>query len=405
MPTRPSAECAPTLFLAAAENKSVAYAALLETAMGNHASSKQAVLANQAAADVWQSRTGVAAAETAFTFALPIHNEERSLPSVLAALCASEIPSEAHITVALMTNACSDSSAAIVQDFLAELGQPYAFDKVPFDVYQDEGIAQPIMAIRSGAFEFVHLDTTTAGKANVLNVGNRLALALGHQVACSQDTNNWIEPDALACLFGDAQRRFFDKPDGTAMIYGHPVALFRDHPGSIYNKMQKRVEGMPVPAEEEKLCLPGWMMIWDTKWLAESGGVPHTATEDFALAVLTRGMGRNIGLSTARIWGYNISTLGDLLEAGKRFVRGELQLVEYWKGNEKMSKQVQTELLHSANFFRRFGDLIARTRKQPLRLPVHLVHWMLWEVAYRQGIADFKANPHSSTWAPISSTK
>ncbi len=399
MPAPKSPDLAPALFRAAAQKKAATYESLLSSELSNHDSTENA------AAQLWLQRTGLAAADTAFTFALPIHNEEQSLQSVLGALIASEVPSQAQITVAFVTNACTDSSAEIVRSFMHEQGTPFEYDTVDFAAFEDDGIARPIMAVKSGAFEFVHLDTTTPGKANVLNVGNRLALALGHQVACSQDTNNWIEPDALACLFGDAQRRFFDKPDGTAMLYGHPVALFRDHPGSIYNKMQKRVEGLPVPAEEERLCLPGWMMIWDTRWLADSGGVPHTATEDFALAVLTRGTGKNIGLSSARIWGYNISTLSDLLEAGKRFVRGELQLVEYWKGNVKMSAQVQTELLHSANFFRRFGDLIARTKKQPMRLPVHVVHWLLWEVAYVQGIRDFKANPHSSTWAPISSTK
>lgn len=354
----------------------------------------------EAAAQLWEQTSGVPVDRTAFTLTLPIHDEERSLPSVLHALLGAWLPPNARVTVALISNACQDSSPRIIEEFLTGLGETESAD---LRGVEDTGLRSDTRAVRVGAIEFLHLDTCTPGKANALELGNAVARARGHRIAMSQDTNNWLEPDALAVLYGDAHRGL--KDDGAALYYGTPVPVFRHHAGSLYNRMQRKQAGTPARADGERLELPGWMLAWDTEWLHAAGGVPHTATEDFALAVLARATGRTVGVSDARIWGYGISTISDLLAGARRFVRGELQLRALAQNDPRFAAAAEAQILHARPFrdrFARFRELAAR---RPSRFPVQLVKWLLWETGLALGRRDYRRDPSSASWTPIGSTK
>jgi len=355
-------------------------------------------LGSQTAATLWRERSG-RDDPPAFTLVLPIHDEERALPSVLHALLGCWLPPDAQVTIALVTNACADASADIARAFLAGLGTPAAADLQDLD---DAGITAPPAAVRCGAVEFLHVDTATPGKANALDLGNRIARARGHAIACSMDTNNWPEPDTLAVLWGDARRL---REDDAALLYATPVTMFRRHPGSLYNALQRSRDARPARPEEGRLELPGWMLAWDAAWLEAAGGVPHTATEDFALAVLARAHGRAVGVSEARIWGFGISTLGDLLRGARRFVRGELQLRALAADDPAFSAAAEREILHARPFGVRLGRFLALIRRRPLSLPMQLVKWLVWETGLALGRRDYRRDPKSSSWQAIDTTK
>ena len=348
---------------------------------------------------LWRQAAG-SDATPAFTLVLPIHDEERALPSVLHALLGAWLPPTAAVTVVLATNACRDASVAIVGDFLAGLGTVVDAALPPL---ANPGLAPRHPSVRVGTVEFLHLDTTTPGKANALELGNAVARARGHALAMSLDTNNWIEPDALAVLWGDASRRLHE--GDAALLYATPVPVFRHHRGSLYNRLQRGRDAQPARPEEGRLELPGWMLAWDTAWLDAAGGVPRTATEDFALAVLARAHGRAVGQSEARVWGYGISTLTDLLRGARRFVRGELQLLALAATDPALRAAADREILHARPFSSRFRRFWALVRRRPARLPLQLVKWLVWEAGLALGRRDYRRDPRSSSWQAIGSTK
>ena len=64
----------------------------------------------------WEQITGVKPQNSAFTLIIPIHNEQRFLPSFLEAMKSVNIPPSARVV--FVTNACSDKSVGIVNSFL-----------------------------------------------------------------------------------------------------------------------------------------------------------------------------------------------------------------------------------------------------------------------------------------------
>lgn len=135
----------------------------------------------------WQERTGVSAEDSRFTIIVPIHDEERSLPSFLGSLMLADFPYRAKIKILLITNACNDRSGQIIDSFLDRLGGEKDVQIVNLD---DSLLKQSAKVVYINDLSLFHLDTATKGKANALRIGNQMALNAGHQVAIS--INGWM---------------------------------------------------------------------------------------------------------------------------------------------------------------------------------------------------------------------
>lgn len=72
---------------------------------------------------LWQEITGHNPKESTFTLVLPIHNEAKHLTSVLDALLLSGIPTSARLHLLAITNACSDESPHIAQQYFTAKAQ------------------------------------------------------------------------------------------------------------------------------------------------------------------------------------------------------------------------------------------------------------------------------------------
>src|SRR5437588_1746579 len=71
----------------------------------------------------WEKQTGVKPEDTHFTVIVPIHNEEKFLPSFLGSFLVADLPARVHAHVVFLTNACSDRSGEIIDGFLKTVGE------------------------------------------------------------------------------------------------------------------------------------------------------------------------------------------------------------------------------------------------------------------------------------------
>ena len=72
----------------------------------------------------------------------------------------------------------------------------------------------------------------------------------------------------------------------------------------------------------------GWLMAWKTEWVKQIGGVPRTATEDYALGLKARLMGYGVEIANALAWGYGSNNPSDVLCEYTRYIRGMIQAKE-----------------------------------------------------------------------------
>ena len=147
----------------------------------------------------WRELTGVAPSDTRFSISFPVHNEERSLPSVLGAFFASEMPTTAEIQVIFLVNASSDSSAALIKKRLACIGP--ATETSLSQSFIDAKRLDAVHQFSVGKMRFLVVETPVPGKANALNICNEIARELDHEIAINIDANNWVEPDSIGLMY------------------------------------------------------------------------------------------------------------------------------------------------------------------------------------------------------------
>ncbi|HEU5367277.1 MAG TPA: glycosyltransferase family 2 protein, partial [Ktedonobacterales bacterium] len=300
----------------------------------------------------WAAQTGIPPEDTHFTMIVPIYNEAPSLPSFLATLMLADIPASAHANILLFTNACTDASLALIDEFLACLG-PVQEQQLS-GVYHDQRLKRTCRVVRRGNLRFIHLDTGTPGKANVLALGNRIARENGHTIAISIDANNYIEPDAISIMFARAQQSFCDQPKAGEIVLmsGAIQKARRASPLAHLFRRADSIEGHFLDINDAN-AVTGCLMAWNTAWMERVGGPPRVALEDYALGILARSQDYTIAsVPEAHIWVYESNTARGVLDTKARYVRGMLQLLTL------AAEPAATALIqHDAYFMR---DCLAR---------------------------------------------
>lgn len=351
--------------------------------------------------DKWLRITGRRAEESAFTLAMPIHNEQKHLLSVLNVVLSAHIPKRTPVQVVLVTNACTDASQEILGHWLGRLD---GFERSRYEgPVVDNGLDSEIMKARCGSVEFIALNTRTAGKANALTIANSLAVRRGDPICMSLDANNWVEPDSVACLYRDA-RASFEK--NCAVVSGHSIFVYSTGGRNFYNRVRDHaLRVSPVP--DHAGVVNGQIMSWNPQWLlAAVGSFPSTATEDYALGVHARADGKEVVRSKEAVtWSYGATSLWEAFKLRSRYDRGKFQINDVFAHRP----DVQAFLAEESNSLKpahgRIKVLFDAVKTAPLYTPLHLFRFAFGEIARARGLKDYRRDPKSSTWEAIKSTK
>lgn len=346
----------------------------------------------------WQEITGVLAEDTQFTIIVPIHDEEKFLPSFLGSLMLTDFPYSAKINILLITNACTDQSWQITDSFLDRLGGKADSQQLSLD---DPLLRQSAKVVYINNLSLFHLDTATRGKANALRIGNRMALNAGHQVAISVDANNFMEPNALANLYSCANRCFQSEEEKVVLLSSY--ARGERRPAKL-NRLLDLGLDLKQNLSRQSVSVNGWMMAWRTSWLESIGGPPPVAIEDYALGVMARKGNFEIGkVEQAVVWGFMPNNFKDLLSSRVRYIRGRLQLIDYDPSVENLIREdyyfMRSTLVERLVKFLQEVDL---TKIRGLR---QLVGFLIWEYALGKAKKEYCLDPHNQSWEPILSTK
>jgi len=354
----------------------------------------------------WEHEAGVRPEDSFFTLIVPIHNEENSLPSFLHTLMLSDIPALVNMQVIFVTNACVDTSVDIINAFMAGLGE-IAFQDVSDD-FGDQNMDRRHAVVRRGRHVYMHINTSKPGKANALNIGNRIASQSDHLIAVCMDANNFIEPDALRKLFSHAYRAFREKLEaGDTVLCG---GLEIQHQGSLKDSHFNNAPSRESKAgshlvDGEEGVVNGWLSAWNIAWMNSIGGCPEVALEDYALGLLARARDFRIEmLEGVDGWGYVNDDFKGLTMTRARYVRGRLQICDYVQYDPSILAIMEKEAFYMRKFPLRLKHLCAKSVASPLHAGKYMATFLLWEYAIWQGMRDYKRNPQNQSWEKVPST-
>lgn len=350
----------------------------------------------------WLNRTGVEARDSKCTIAVPIHNEQNLLPSFLDSFRLMDLPYNAPIVVAFITNGCTDKSPQIVDSFMCKMAGEVTEQQL---LLGDSGQRQPAKIARVQNVTFIHVDTVTRGKANALKIGNELAISSGHRIAMSIDANNYPEPNALAELYKLANYHFeAEKDSGTVLVSGFAIGVRRP---AFQNLILDRGTNKKRDISEGCFSVNGWLMAWDTEWLKSIGGPPQVAIEDYALGVMARLGGFQMRkVPEAVIWGFIPNNFKDALESRIRYIRGRFQLMELFPSTEGIIRADYFFMRETfTNRVKSFLEELGSIKASPFQLMRKIGSFLLWEYALNEGYRQYLDQPLNQSWLPLQSTK
>ncbi|MFA9202190.1 MAG: glycosyltransferase family 2 protein, partial [Candidatus Nanopelagicaceae bacterium] len=306
---------------------------------------------------------------------VPVHNEQRSLPSFLNALLTADLSTESAISFLFITNACEDQSPAIIRQFLGSIDRQADMIQTP-PIVTDPAVEPEIFEARIGNTSLQHINTSTRGKANALRLGNELAVQSGNPIALSVDANVYPEANALGEIYQTAVEHIEDDAtDRTVLFYGDSQRVFRP---SLYSRLVLSHMRQPKPDGEVRDLkgANGWTLGWHTDWFTTVQDDIQVAVEDYAMSAMARSRGNHtLKVSDAQIWGYKGSTLVDDFQERSRAMRGMLQLINQ---DPVMASWVENDNAYMRTFTNRSKDLAKRIQASPMRAPLLLGNFVLF---------------------------
>ena len=354
----------------------------------------------------WEEETGVKPGDSYFTLIVPIYNEENSLPSFLGTLMLSDVSSTVNMQVIFVSNACTDMSVDILRAFLSDLGNVETRDVV--GEFTDQSMDRCCAVVERDHFTCIHINTSTAGKANALRIGNTIAYRSGHLITMSIDANNFIEPDAIRIMFSHAHRAFRGKPEphDTVLYSGVGRESVKGSKGEgLLAKISTNRRHLVEAGGAGEGGVGGAMVAWNTKWMNDLEGPPQVALEDYAMGVLARINNFKIELAEgANIWVYIVNDFRGLLNTRARHVRGKRQLCDYVNHDQSIVSFIENEAYYMKKFRLRLKHLFDRIVDDPLSVVRYTATFLLWEWAIWKAMRDYKRDPKNQSWEKISST-
>ncbi len=343
----------------------------------------------------WITRTGTEPVDTHFSIIVPVHNEERSLPSFLGAFFLSEMPSMADIQVIFVVNASNDNSLDLIKKRLAHIHQ---LDHVvlPSSICDPKRFSEAYQALYNN-IRFLIVVTPTPGKANALNIGNEITQQRGHMLAINIDANNWVEPDSIGMLYGRAKNLILDTPASNVVLIN----------SSEYYPARNSQIQVSVKQKTQKAEVTGCMFAWSVEWISQNNGFPQYAIEDYGTGLQALSQGKKIADSDAGIWVYSASNSMDENKELIRFIYGAMQLARLFEHNPLAIQILTTDFPHLLPVRARMEYFIFRKRKVRRLFNVvrGILSWLLNEFLIIKARQKLRSNPDGQTWDPIKSTK
>ncbi len=362
----------------------------------------------------WILETGEEPENSKLSIIVPIHNEQKHLPSFLSALMFLDIPQGVQADFYLVNNASNDLSYDILFDFLENLANT---NKLELDIHE---IPQELLRaaliwdceinigykIQIGTISFNLINTTTPGKANALNIGLAMAQYKKHEYCVTIDANNYPESDSIRKIYA-ATKTFEDNEVvvGSAV----PKTAITNNRSFVEKQLYKhfRADKKGNLKEFLKYKVNGWMMVFDTNWVLKNGGVVNCAIEDYATGLLAEIKNKRIKhIINTGIWGFRTTSPKDRAKECERFVRGRLRILAMF---EKEYPEIR-ELMQKDNYIMRAPKerivyLANEVKNNPKRFPIIFANWIVQEYSKIQGEKEYKRNPRNSSWEAINSTK
>jgi len=259
---------------------------------------------------------------------------------------------------------------------------------------EDQGANETFEYACSGNITYILHETRTAGKANALNLANRIASASGHTIAFCIDADSCPEPDAIPKLFRDCYVSF-DSPDSqTVLMSGVGREWF-----TRWLTGETRLRTLANDGQG----VNGFLCGWNVGWLEQAGGFPKNVTEDYALALRAKCLGKSLDKSSATVWRVAPSYM-DRFQTIRRYTEGAYQLLAAASDSPRMQELLsENRLLFST--LRRFGHALSRSMHKPVDILHALATFVGEEAAIYSGRRDARRHPERQTWTRLSSTK
>lgn len=346
----------------------------------------------------WENITGVKTSDTQFTVVVPIHNEEKSLMSSAGALILSQVPVEVDMQTNFVLNCCNDNSEEIISNLLKRIGS-VTVHNIPEEEYQrfnDINLEKTFTETRQGKQIFRVYKTETKGKANALKLGCNFATANNHEILISVDANNYVEPDTLMQMFKEAHSHFIEKDDKTVVLSAIPRKVHRD----TLRTVEKMLREHGVYDDAKYVPVYGWCMALKASWAHEN--IQPVAIEDYALGIMARSQGKDVGVvEKAMIWGYR-TTFKDSLNQFRRSVRGRLQLLNL---HPELKPIMESDNYFMRSLSERVQVIYRHIASDPKSFLKYVWRFIYGEVGLVLGRYDFTNDPINQSWNKLASTK
>lgn len=346
----------------------------------------------------WNDITNVKIIDSKFSVMIPIHNEERSLASMIESLQMSFIPEGVDMHIDFIFNGCTDRSELIVADFLYSLGNVLTknISEEEFIYCEDKRLQKRYIEVRRGNIFWRVYETKTIGKANAIKIGSALTLCRGDRILISIDANNYVEPDTIALMFKSAYSHFIIQDDKTVILSAIPKKEYKKETGSIKRMLIEH----GVFDDANYITVFGSCMALEPKWVFKN--IKFVAVEDYALGVMARSQKRNVAIvEDARIWGYK-ADFKDNLRKFRRYIRGIFQLLSICP---ELKYIIASDNYIMRSFPKRIMAIAIGIKSNPKRLHIYLWRFIYGEFGLALGRHDYKRMPDNQSWIGLSSTK
>lgn len=360
--------------------------------------------ANKVQAENWYKDTGVRAEDTYFTVIMPIRNEP-ALWTTLGTLMMSNIPISAHVKFLFITNDCTDrgQSEQTVRVFLATHGEIETKNLRVFPgLIHDPELESEYAYVKKGNLEFLHLNTGTRGKANALNIGNKIASWHGplesDPIAMCLDADDFPEPDAIKELFKEAHKQIISEKNETVVFSGDSRPLFKTK-SPYWEKILQRYRRSAKLAEPPEMYITGGLFAWDAAEMDKMDGFPKTVGVDYATTVMARFYGIGyIKILEAVTWKYKPATLRKIYEARARFLRGYMQLLNQ-NPEERIAEIIKNDTPYILGTpIDRLKSLIIKIKIDPGFAFWFIASELLWLLSLPKAKRDFRKDPDNMSW-------
>jgi cellulose synthase/poly-beta-1,6-N-acetylglucosamine synthase-like glycosyltransferase len=258
------------------------------------------------------------------------------------------------------------------------------------DQLHDTGIIS-VHGVQVAHTHIIQINTTTASKANAINLGAALAAHASHSIGISIDADVYPEKNAIAVLFKHAYAHIGRENDKTVLLNT-----------TFANKVDKQPASVELPNPRGVV---GRFFAFNVPWIRSIGGVPNVINEDLPLTWIAKQQGQEIvPVPDAISVGARPRTLRDKIQVHARGIKGRLQVIHAYPTNQYMLNEALRPA-YMKKFPMRLRLLASAIIHNPRSISDRLFQFAIAEIAWIAARRDMRRDPTNPSWEPAPSTK